>query len=302
MNEENSNTHHKNGQRRSERRHVFLTVLNLILTLCMVVITSFLVYWTSKLWEAADQQAKAAKAQVTVANEQVKLMGSMNEDTKSLTKETIKYAKEQAEAASKSVEASKSSAEAAKQAVIISEKALKRTEEMFSVENRPYLVISSSPFDDQSYYLARLNQRNKSFEVSFQYEIKNIGKLAATDIVFYSESKITDRISGETSKSLDNKISACPINPFTKTPAEFTIAPGETLYILIIGQLPDIPDTIAEELVETFDTMVQESGLGVKITAEYKNEIDKATIIRVSKSYKVFKKRAYTVGSTEPKP
>lgn len=125
MNEENSDTHRKNGQLRSEKRHVILTVLNLILTFCMVVITSFLVHWTSKLWQAADQQAKAAKAQVTVAEAQVELMGTMNEDTKSLTKETIKYAREQTKASKLSADAARSSADAAKRTVQLTEESLK---------------------------------------------------------------------------------------------------------------------------------------------------------------------------------
>lgn len=259
--------------------------LNVFFTGLMVAVTSLLVYWASQQWDIMNKQWQAMNATVELTKE-------MNKETKSLSKETTKYAREQTEAARKSVEASKNSAEAAKQAVAISEKALKKTEEMFSLENRPYLLISSSPFDDQSYYSARLG--NKVFEVGFQYEIKNIGKLAATNIVYYGELEITDRISGKTGKSTQKK-SASPIH-------RISIAPGETQYILFIVQLPDVPDIIAKGLVETFDTMVQESGLGTKITVEYKNEIDKATAYTVWKSYKIFKKRAYTVESIEPEP
>lgn len=288
--------------------------LHVIFAGCMVVVTLSLAIIAYKQWGAATEQAAAAKKQAEAANEQVKvakgqveLMQSMNTDTKALTQETIKYAKEQAEAARKSVEASKVSAEAAKQAVIISERAIKKTEEMFSLENRPYLLISSSPFDDQSYYKLRPNQRDKILEVHFAYEIKNIGELAATNVVFFTEMSLTDKISGTTTITPLKKTDAL-INPFTTAQSELTIAPGETHYIFLIKPIP-APNTRPERLVEAlkimaqeYDAMAEESGLGVKITVEYKNEIDKTTAITVSKTYLVFKKRAYTLGSTEPKP
>ena len=86
-------------------------------------------------------------------------------------------------------------------AYVHSEKALKRTENFFFLENRPYLLISLEPFaDDKSYYFGKLNERERKFEVYLQCAIKNIGKLAATDIVFYGEMALTDKISGKTER------------------------------------------------------------------------------------------------------
>jgi hypothetical protein len=186
-----------------------------------------------------------------------------------------------------------------------SEKALKKTEEMFLLENRPYLLISSQPFvDNQTYYSAEVKQKDKGVAVHFQFKIENIGKLAATDIVFSGQMALTNKISGTVTLSPQNpkQISVSLLNPFM-APDEFnkfTLAPGESEYIGIIVPFTNVPTRYAKGFVETFDTMVQESGLGVKIIAEYKNEIDKATVIRISKTYKIFKKRAYMVGSTEP--
>ena len=91
-------------------------------------------------------------------------------------------------------------------------------------------------------------------------------------------------------------------NPFI-APGEinkFTLAPGELEYIKVMVPFGEVPISLVKGLDKTFDAMVQESGLGLRITADYKNETDLNTTVRISKTYIVYKKRAYVVGSTEP--
>ena len=177
-----------------------------------------------------------------------------------------------------------------------SEKALERTEELFFLENRPYLLISAHPFDDlKSYYFTKLDREDKSMYVYFQFEIKNIGKLAATDILFHGQMAIINKESGKTTISTEKKLIPAFLNPFI-SPGEISkiaLAPGESQFITLPVPFSNIPAPLVEGLDKTFDTMVGESGLGLRIRTEYKNETDKNTIIRISKTYRVFKNKAF---------
>jgi len=179
----------------------------------------------------------------------------------------------------------------AKEAKEIPDEVVRKPDEIAALENTPYLVIKSFVTTDQGSYYRIRPTKDKRPELVLQYEIKNVGKVAATDLVFHGELVITtDNVMGRTVKKSSKK----PIPPIRK----LALAPGEQFYLNSLVTLTDVP--VTKEHVDIIHTMIQESGLEVKFAVDYKSERDKSTTLRMWKIHRIFKKEAHLLESTEP--
>lgn len=83
------------------------------------------------------------------------------------------------------------SCQIAKRANQIAQHALETTAEQFYQENKPYIVLRPRKYDKlQSYYKYTLLPEQNAVQIAIQYEIRNIGKVAAKDVAVYDKLQV----------------------------------------------------------------------------------------------------------------
>ncbi len=229
---------------------------------------------------ASKKTKKKSAAKKTVSKRRVRVI--QREDTPNLWRELLKKNWKTLLAGVLSLIAiivSVRSCQIAGQANQLSHQAIETSTEQFYQENKPYIVLRPRKYDEsQSYYKYTLLPEQNAVQIEIQYEIRNIGKVAAKDIAVYDELQV-------------GKSSTQPEIRGLNLPDKVTLGPGED-HVLRMTSTAGLADQ------ESYDKYVQElsSEKGTEFTFQmgvtYVSEVNPEQSYSSTVMNKITKQRA----------
>lgn len=169
--------------------------------------------------------------------------------------------------------------EISKQSNKLSEQAIETNTGQFFKENKPYIILKPRKIKElQSYYKYILLPDQNAVKIELQYEIKNIGRVAAKDLAIFNKIQVGKSSNRAEIRGLD-------------IPNKITLGPGEN-YILGIVSL------IGWDKKESYDRFVKKlsSEKGPEVTIQmgvtYLSELNPKQSYSSTVANKINKERA----------
>ena len=169
-----------------------------------------------------------------------------------------------------------------KKANQLSKQAIETSSDEFFKENKPYIIIKPRKFSElQSYYKYTLLPQQNAVKIQLQYEVKNIGRVAAKDLAVFDKLQV-------------GKSSTKPEFKEMNLPNKITLGPGEN-YILTMESL------MGWDNKDSFEEYVQKlsSKKGPEITIQmgvtYLSELNPKQSFSSATANKITKERAQII-------
>ncbi len=161
-----------------------------------------------------------------------------------------------------------------KEAQKTAQHALKISQEQFFTENRPFILLKPVEFlGSKSFF--QLSQEGSKVVLKLQYQIKNIGKSAAKDLILQEITVSSDTFS-------------TPNNVNYKGPSVVTFGPGDEFYLEI--------KAISNKSLSYF-TSGSFKGIDVRATVTFVNELNKDLKYKITVRHFVEKNNANLIES-----
>lgn len=169
----------------------------------------------------------------------------------------------------KSCTISENAEKAAKNAIEVSEnsnriagEALEISKYQFIQVNRPYIIISPKKYENGQFW--KVNQKGKAVEIDLQYEIKNVGNIAAKNVSLPEKLVVGPKMNLREGASII----------FQKT-GKVTLGPGEDFIVTI--QMKIEYDNI-EDARKNQEHFISDKSKGTlfQLSVNYTNELDEA--------------------------
>lgn len=165
----------------------------------------------------------------------------------------------------------------------ISKDATETSKFHFIQVNRPYLIIAPKKFEDGKFW--KLAQINNQVQVILQYEVKNVGNVAAKDI------STPDKLVFGPSKILQK---GAPV--IFRKPGKITLGPGDD-FTLTATVLMDHTDEEAAKKDVKHLTSEKSEGVTFLLSVDYTNELDESQKYRTFVENKIHNEQAHIIRS-----
>jgi hypothetical protein len=166
----------------------------------------------------------------------------------------------------------------AQESIKIAKESLKSSKEFFISENRPFITLQPSRFEETDSFL-KISSKGKIVSAEMKYEMKNVGNQPAKDISLPHVFGIKAGLKKGTPVTIN-------------LPSKFTLGPGESVFMSITTKIGFDTDSIGN-----YVEGLASKGITLQMIVFYLSELEPSKRYKTKVANKIYKDRAIILGS-----
>jgi len=163
----------------------------------------------------------------------------------------------------------------------LSENALEITREQFLQINKPYLSLKPIKYKNDNYF--KIDQQDNIVMIKFQFELKNLGNVAAINVHPPNKMAVPKKLLGEGSVLQYG------------LPPNVVLAPGNRL--ILVSSLKFLCESVTRAKEYVAEMNIEKQGITIYIPVNYESEIESDNTFQIIEGYIIKRNSARVIKS-----